>query len=1263
MTLLWNKREFVARIHFKNHLHLANCIHLKRQLHMQNTKMRVELLHLPELSLIKELSALQKSPSLRDPSTSPLWRTSSVGSLSQRFDRETWKDEASCSKNGSRTSRRMVSIASNISRNTARQNTNNLQEAVDFNGIEGWVEIWPADGNTEGKSTLKTGSSSTLKERATSHHCRIKGKIRDPNSKFASKFKKGETYDMLAYKKEDFDKQKGFSDMPLKNDSHVLGSNHGKQRREGTSSRGNRARGASLKCERDVSSFGSHSTGQLKPWNRDVSAGGNGEIQRRMISHLQSSPSQMNITSSSQGQQNWRSSALIDKVGAMACGGNDELDISDLPQNRCGIHWNWSRIHSRGKNMLDMAGKSLSCRASDPVNTKVYQGHQSSPRESMPGTTSEFSDTSLNTDSESLPLLDLLESGSQSEQGLGQDQTDSSGSYPNNTGRQFTGGRVLSSSKNRHCSLSRKYMPKSFHDIVGQHLVTQALSNALSRGRVAPMYIFYGPQGTGKTSCAGVFAAALNCLSSREERPCGSCRECLGHSFEMTSIFKEVNAGGHHQVRSIKTLMHDVVWSSSSKYKVYIVDECHSLSSNAWKSFLKIVEQAPRNIVFILSTSSLEQMPNAVVSRCQKFHFSKIKESEIVIRLQHIALQEGLTADTEAFRLIASTSDGSLQDAEMMLDQLSLLGQKISVSMVRELMGLIPDTNLLELLDFALSADTVNTVRSLRDSMDSGIEPLNLISQLACLITRILAGGYQLPKGRQRRKFFQKQELTKDDMERLRKALKILSEAEKQLRGSPDRMTWLTAALLQFAPDQSYLLPSCSADTSVTQSPIVLNDVNEIPELCSSSQKHTETELQYANYSKPEDVISCEEAASKRADSFKISVLDPSQPSPQSRGRHVVSANEHFETLSSRQFNDRGETTTLHMTLTNDADLEDVWQRVLDSVHSNSLRKFLQNQGKLLSLSICKGFAVARLEFCQHEHASRAERSRTSIGHAFQVTLGYCVEIKVHLASKTEEQVTRQAISGSQTSNSSNVWQSGWMSGDAIAYSGHMVAVEAGNEHGQGGIQITNMHQKLPQSLKAYDMVHPHSVKTQNDSQRSNQICETVALETWRPGGRPTTSKNHSYGGKEKNAWVQESAYHDTTGSSRKIDKHSEDAGYKSNGTGKSKVSLGFVIQQPEGRVERYSQDMQFSVMHEGQNEKKMRHDVPEFVLSSAQEGHSEMAAKMEEQNLKLESRSGGLLCWKTTDRGNEKVKQLQQSPRRPGFMSSLCPCARSNNL
>ncbi|XP_078431202.1 AAA-type ATPase family protein isoform X2 [Wolffia australiana] len=360
----------------------------------------------------------------------------------------------------------------------------------------------------------------------------------------------------------------------------------------------------------------------------------------------------------------------------------------------------------------------------------------------------------------------------------------------------------------QHQSLPQKYAPKNFKDLAGHNLVVQALSNAVASGKIGPFYVFHGSHGTGKTSCARVFAKAINCKSQGQLKPCGSCVSCV--SFDLgrnKDIVQLCSTSGFHLLEKRSSQN-----SSKALYRVFILDDCDMLSSKPWNSIFKVVDQVSTRVVFILICQNVDSLPHMIISRSQKFFFPKLKDADITLALMKISAREGLEIDKDALRLIASRSDGSLRDGVMNLDQLSLLGQPITVKLVQELAGLISDEKLVDLLDLALSADTVNTVKRLRDIMEVGIEPLALMSQMAALITDILAGSHLFTGERLGRRFFRRQTPSKEDMESLRRALKTLSESEKQLRSSNDKWTWLTATLLHLAAGQQ-ASPNMSANT------------------------------------------------------------------------------------------------------------------------------------------------------------------------------------------------------------------------------------------------------------------------------------------------------------------------------------------------------------------------------------------------------------------------------------------------------------------
>ncbi|KAL1541964.1 protein STICHEL-like 2 [Salvia divinorum] len=485
-------------------------------------------------------------------------------------------------------------------------------------------------------------------------------------------------------------------------------------------------------------------------------------------------------------------------------------------------------------------------------------------------------------------------------------------------------------------SLCQKFMPKTFGELIGQNRVATSLSDAVSRRQIASLYLFHGPRGTGKTSASRIFAAALNCLSPESTRPCGICKEC-GLFFSGRSMdAKEVDSVRINKTDRCRLLMKNArIPPVFSRFKVYIIEECHLLQQEMWAAILNGLAEIPRHVVFIMVTHNLEKLPRSALTKSQVYHFQKVKEVDITSKLGKICAEEALDFDQDALNFIATRSDGSLRDAEMMLDQLSLLGKKITVSLVHEVSGVVSDDELLDLLYLAMSSDASNTVRKARELMGSGVDPLQLTSQLASLIMDILAG--KCPSdgvSETRRKLFGSDN-SEDDMRQLSHALKILSQTEKQLRMSKNQMTWLTVALLQLSSAAS----NEGSDPRLSTRSLLPQDGDL---LCSSST----------------------------SDSFKRSVACACVDA----GSANTSTKYDQETL----------------------DL--VWIRAAGMCASSSLKKFLLKRGSLASVRLSQvRIAVAELEFDHPDHTSRAEKSWKEIAGALQRILGYNVELRINL--------------------------------------------------------------------------------------------------------------------------------------------------------------------------------------------------------------------------------------------------------------------------
>lgn len=483
-------------------------------------------------------------------------------------------------------------------------------------------------------------------------------------------------------------------------------------------------------------------------------------------------------------------------------------------------------------------------------------------------------------------------------------------------------------------SLCQKYRPKSFDEIVGQDIVVQSLSSAIQKDRVAPAYLFQGPHGTGKTSTACVFAAALNCLSTEESKPCWSCKECNSFAIQKGRYMKEVDANNKKDVGKMKHLLKKLSASRAfSKYKIFVIDECHGLSFNSWTSLMKFVEQPIPRVVFVFITTESESLPRVVVSRCQKFLFSKIKDADIVSMLTFIICEEDLDVEQDALELIASNSKGSLRDAVTMLDQLSLLGKRITIWLVNDLLGVVSEDELLQLLEVALSSNTAETVKMSRELMETGVDPVAIMSQLAGLVMDIISGTYTSTKS-------PILPLTETTINRLHRSLKILSDAEKQIRSSGEQSTWFTAALLQLGSiHSSHPTPSCSSSRSIKR----LVDNTRFWESSSSPIL---------------GITSARNSVSTRKDEGIFS--------------KYVSPDK----------------------------LDAIWRSCVESIDSEILRDLLNEHGKLVSITENKGILIAYIAFEDINLKYRADRFVRHITSSLARVLMHKVEIRIGILSE-----------------------------------------------------------------------------------------------------------------------------------------------------------------------------------------------------------------------------------------------------------------------
>ena len=283
-------------------------------------------------------------------------------------------------------------------------------------------------------------------------------------------------------------------------------------------------------------------------------------------------------------------------------------------------------------------------------------------------------------------------------------------------------------------ALYRKWRPQTFDEVIGQQHITETLKNQVRSGRLSHAYLFIGTRGTGKTTCARILARAVNCENPVGGNPCGVCPACRGILEGSVLDVVELDAASNNSVDNVRALREEAVFSPAAvKKRVYIIDEVHMLSTSAFNALLKILEEPPEHLMFILATTELQKVPATILSRCQRHSFKRIEAPTIAAYLETIAQREGFTLTKDAAELIARLAEGGVRDALSLLDQCSA-SERIDLDAVYSAMGLAGNRRTASLLDRVLAHDTEKALREFDAMWMDGKDPAVLLTELTGLL-------------------------------------------------------------------------------------------------------------------------------------------------------------------------------------------------------------------------------------------------------------------------------------------------------------------------------------------------------------------------------------------------------------------------------------------------------------------------------------------------------------------------------------------------
>ena len=475
--------------------------------------------------------------------------------------------------------------------------------------------------------------------------------------------------------------------------------------------------------------------------------------------------------------------------------------------------------------------------------------------------------------------------------------------------------------------LHHKYRPQIFQDLVGQEAIATTLTNAILQNKIAPAYLFSGPRGTGKTSSARILAKSLNCLNSNSptDKPCGKCHICTEITKGASLDVIEIDAASNTGVDNIRELIERAQFAPvQCRYKVYVLDEVHMLSTAAFNSLLKTLEEPPDRVVFVLATTDPQRVLPTIISRCQRFDFRRIPLDSMANHLKNISIKENIDITEDAILTIAQIAQGGLRDAESLLDQLSLTMGQVTIEKVWDLVGAVPEKDLISLLKAIADDNGEAVLENTRRLLERGREPLIVLQNLASFYRDFLIAKTS-PKRNDLvaitpptwKELCEEATKTQWNISLILKSQQHLKNSEVQIKNTTQPRLWLEVTLLG-------LLPSAIK----TQEVQIINNKTSQTESSNISVNANVAAVKPSSYTPAQNPSNF---------TSQPPISPPENPAKVNPAPSVQNSSNYSET-------------PLNQEAIDSLNLEEIWHQVLEHIELRGTRELLKQQGKLIKI-------------------------------------------------------------------------------------------------------------------------------------------------------------------------------------------------------------------------------------------------------------------------------------------------------------------------